>query len=376
MIVPFHKVSLAGNESAFICDALTNNSWATENSKTLRFLSNYFHPSKIYFTSSCSAALDVAIRALGISNGDEVIIPAFGYVAVANAVSINGATPVFADVLRDNGNIDIRSIENRITSKTKAVIAIHYGGNPIDLQDLLALCNEKKIYLIEDAAQAFGAHYNGKPLGLFGHIGCISFDYMKNISCGQGGLLIVNDQQLVPRVQVIYDNGTNRQDMIDGKVQHFEWVGNGNNYKINPLATYFLEAQIQKLQEITQNRLASWENYYEQLLQVSNAGHIALPRVSAGHNGHIFYVILKTEEKRNQLRTYLNEKGVFAECHYTSLPASVFGKQFTRHEIDYSNANMFCNCLLRLPLWNTISGDEIKKVTDEIVAFFYINRHV
>ncbi len=374
MIVPFHKMSLAGNESAYIREAIKNNSWATEDSSTHHFLDKYFNPSKTFLTSSCSAALEIAIRGLGICNGDEVIIPAFGYVAVANAVTINGATPVFAEILLENGNIDIRSIEKCITPKTKAVIGIHYGGNPMDMQQLMALCLERKVVLIEDAAQGFGAHFNGKPLGLLGHIGCISFDYMKNISCGQGGLLIVNDPQLISNVQIVYDNGTNKKEMVDGKVDQFEWVGNGNNYKINPIASYFLAAQIQCLQEITQYRLKSWGKYYQQLLPLAQAGHIGLPSVNDGHNGHIFYILLKTNAQRNVLRNYLKTNGISAEYHYTSLPASSFGKKFTTGESMFPNSDLYCSCLLRLPLWNTISDEEIEKVTDTIITFFTTNK--
>lgn len=200
--IPFHQPTFFREELNDLIQCTENSLWVIENKESKQFFINLFPCSTCFFTNSCSSALEIAIKALNLQQGDEVI-PGYGYVAVANAVVNNSAIPVFADVELTNGNIDSNAVSRLITPKTKAVIAIHYAGVPFAIDSLLEVCNEHKIWLIEDAAQCLGSQYNNKPLGAFGHIACISFDYMKNVTCGQGGLLIVNDPSLLPQIQSI-----------------------------------------------------------------------------------------------------------------------------------------------------------------------------
>jgi len=312
----------------------------------------------------------MAVKTLDLELGDEVIIPAFGYVAVANAVVNNGAKPVFADVLAASGNLDPHSVQAHITTRTKAVIAIHYAGNPAHIDALCKICDDAGIYLIEDAAQCIGSSYNHKPLGSFGHLSCLSFDYMKNVSCGQGGLLIVNDKSLLSQVQTIYDNGTNRFALLNGSQKYFEWVSRGNNFRINQIASHFLAGQLKSLNNITEDRLINWKLYYELLTPLKQAGKITLPENSYSHNGHIFYVVANSEVERNALRGFLRETGIFSEHHYTSLAHSAFGKQFAESGNTLLNSEKLCHQLLRLPLWYQMPEEDVRNVVSVVTDFY------
>jgi dTDP-4-amino-4,6-dideoxygalactose transaminase len=367
--IPFHKPTLIGGEEHAVLKAIHEGVWAKESSESHQFFENRFPGSKCFFTNSCSAALEIAVRSLNPGPGDEIMIPGYAYLAVANAVVNNGARPVYADVL-PNGNIDVTSVAQNLSPKTKAVIAIHYAGNPFDINALWDLCEKNGIYLIEDAAQCIGSSYNSKPLGSTGHLACFSFDYMKNVTCGQGGLLIVNDKSLLSKVQTVYDNGSNRHDMLSQSRSFFDWAGKGNNARINPLSTYFLSAQLNALKEITETRLTNW-NLYKQLLQpLEAAGKLHLPQPAEKHNGHIFYVITPDPNQRNRLRTYLREREIFCEHHYSSLAGSPYGRQFRNAGNALPNSEMLCHNLLRLPLHHQITAEEIEIVATGIESFY------
>jgi dTDP-4-amino-4,6-dideoxygalactose transaminase len=312
----------------------------------------------------------MAVGALGVGAGDEIIIPAYSYVAVANAVVNNGATPVFADVSPQTGNIEPASVAAFISPRTKAVIALHYGGSAFDIDAITKLCNENHLFLIEDAAQCIGSTYGNKPLGSFGDLACLSFDYMKNVTCGQGGLLIVNDPSLLSPVQTIFDNGTDKALMLNGSKNYFEWINKGNNYQINPMATHFLNGQLKSLKYITEDRLSKWNMYYDLLLPLQKSGEVTLPGISTGHNGHIFYLITQSKSERNDLRNYLRENGILSEHHYTSLAQSAYGKKFASKMELLNNAEQFCNQLLRLPLWYKIPEEYVKQVVSSVEAFY------
>lgn len=368
--IPFHKPTFIGGEVESIQQAIFSGNWIKDSEDCKFFFNNHFPNSNCFLTNSCSSALELAVRALGIGVGDEIIIPAFGYVAAANAVVNNGARPVFADVLLFNGNLDIESVASCITPRTKAVIAIHYAGNALDIIALLKLCNQNHIFLIEDAAQCMSSSLNNKQLGSFGHLACLSFDYMKNISCGQGGLLIVNDSSFLSATQTTYDNGTNKKPFSTGEEKKFDWVSKGSNCQINPLASYFLSVQLKSLKHITDTRLKSWNLYYQLLLPLEKMGKAILPHPLDNHNGHIFYLITDSESQRNSLRDFLRMEGVYSEQHYSSLAKSAFGRQFANPKQSIVNSERLCSCLLRLPLWNKISEEEIKRVVAHIFDFY------
>ena len=368
-IIPFNKNIFCGDEVNFL-QAVEKSDWMKESGKLLDFLGRYFSTQNCFLTNSCSSALHLSLAALDLQKGDEIIIPAFGYVAVANAVVNNGAIPVFADVGLEDCNISLESIVNCITPRTRAVIGIHYAGNAFDVQNISALCNKRGLVLIEDAAQAFGSTYLNKPLGSFGHIACISFDYMKNVTCGQGGLVIVNEKSFLEKIQILHDNGTNKHQFENGEKNHFEWVGKGFNFNINPIASYFLGMQIESIHKINEIRMASWNIYSELLKPLEGKGYLALPKVQEGHNAHIFYVREETEQARASLRNYLLSKNIISQPHYSSLAYSPFGKAFYRELNSIKNAEKLSGCLLRLPLWNTMQKEEVLTVVDAVSAYY------
>jgi dTDP-4-amino-4,6-dideoxygalactose transaminase len=367
--IPFHQPSYLSEDFVYLQKNLEADAWAVESEESITFFKNYFPDSTCFFTNSCSSALELAVRALDIGPGDEVIIPGFGYVAVANAVVNNGARPVFADVRLSDANIDPISVLSAITSRTRAIIAIDYAGVPCDTDALAAICREKGIYLIEDAAQGIGSTHRGKFLGSFGHIACMSFDYMKNISCGQGGLLIVNDKTLLHRIQTAFNNGTNRQDLLEGQQQHFDWLSRGGNYQISPIASHFIWPQLRSFKEITEKRKSHWNKYRELLKGLHTSGEISLPHLPT-HNGHIFYLLTSSEEERSALKAFLRERGIFSEQHYSSLAASTFGSRFADPTVSLKNADILCDRLLRLPLWNNIGEEQIETVSAAICSFY------
>jgi dTDP-4-amino-4,6-dideoxygalactose transaminase len=271
------------------------------------------------------------------------------------------------------GNLDINSVAQCVSEKTKAIIVLHYAGNAGNIIQLLDFCKSKGLYLIEDAAQCIGSTFDNKPLGCFGHIGCLSFDYMKNVTCGQGGLLIVNDKKFLRNVQTIYDNGTNKYALLNGEKNYFEWVGKGSNCQMNPLASHFLFVQLMALELITKNRVAKWNLYYQMLLPLMEEGKIGLNNPSLTHNGHIFYLTTRSKEERDELRMRLKERSISIQHHYSSLSNSFFGKQFNTGEISLSNSEKLCNQLIRLPLWHTISSSQIETVCSEITGFYKNN---
>jgi dTDP-4-amino-4,6-dideoxygalactose transaminase len=368
--IPFHKPTYTGEEQGCIQAAIASGNWAQISEESKLFFNDYYPSSPCFFTNSCSSALEMAVRALDIGPGDEVIIPGFSYVALANAVVNNGAVPVFADVEFPSGNIDLQSAAACITSRTRALIALHYAGNACNITGLVELCNRANIYLIEDAAQCIGSSYDSKPLGSFGQIGCLSFDYMKNITCGQGGLLVVNDRSLVKQIQTGYDNGTDRYALLNGTQKFFEWVGKGTNYQINPVASYFLAAQLRAIKPITQDRIKKWKLYDDLLRPLADRGKVILNGPEPTHNGHIFYLVTASEKERDNLRRYLREKSIFAEHHYSSLALSPFGKQFASSEREIKNSEQLCRQLLRLPLWYRITEDQIGIVASTISSFY------
>ena len=350
--------------------AVEKSDWMKESNILSEFLKRYFSTQRCFLTNSCSSALHLSVAALDLQKGDEIIIPAFGYVAVANAVVNNGAIPVFADVGLEDCNISLKSIVNCITPRTRAVIGIHYAGNAFDIQNISALCKERGLVLIEDAAQALGSTYLNKPLGSFCHIACISFDYMKNITCGQGGLIIVNEKKFLEKIQILHDNGTNKNQFESGKKDHFEWIGKGFNFNINPIASHFLGIQIESIQRINERRIENWNIYNDLLKPLESKGYIALPKVQEGHNAHIFFVREETEQARTSLRNYLLNKNIISQPHYSSLANSPFGKAFYREFNSIKNAEKISNCLLRLPLWNTMQKEEVLTVVDAISAYY------
>jgi dTDP-4-amino-4,6-dideoxygalactose transaminase len=369
--IPFFKPSLHNNFSV-----VTVENPSVFSKQTVTFFESYFNTSCFYFTNSGTSALLASLLALRMTNNDEVIIPSFSFVGLANAVVLSGAKPVFADIELPGCNINVNALSSLLTPQTKAVIAIHYAGAPCSITELQSFCKQHDLVLIEDAAQAIGSSFGGKHLGVFGDMAILSFDYMKNVSTHQGGMLVVNNEKWKEPVEVVLNNGTNKAQFYQGKIPFFEWVALGANLSMPPIATYLLEPQLANLSTINNKRKALWQLYHELLNPLALAGSFILPTPLSNHNAHIFYLILPDSATTHSLNSFLNSKNIVSQTHYAALHLSQFASAREFASAALPNFERLNNRLLRLPLWNEMSSEEVMLVVENVKAFFKENKAV
>lgn len=322
-------------------------------------------------TPSCTAALEMAAILADFEPGDEVILPSFTHVGTANAFARAGANLVFADSEAEHPNISAASIRQKLSPRTKALVVVHYAGMACDMEAILQICEENGLLLIEDAAHAIGASYKGRNLGSFGQLAAFSFHETKNITCGQGGMLVVNDPKFWPRAKVIWENGTNRAAFFEGKVNQYSWVDIGSSYTLSDLNAAYLHAQLLGFESIKSRRMQLWQTYHQALSGLEAAGKFQLPHPAVGqdHNAHIFYLILPSQTLRDALIAHLAKQGAMAVFHYVPLHSSpYFIDQHPGEALP--NCDRFGGCLLRLPLYHALSNETQAKVLQSIQDFF------
>lgn len=372
-MIPFNQPFLTGQETTYLIDAV-NSKKISGNGKYTQMCHDYFvnhyHFRKCLLTSSCTDALEMAAILADIKEGDEVIVPSFTFVSTANAFVLRGAQIVFADSYSDNPNMDANQIEKLITKNTKAIVPVHYAGISCDMDKIMAIAAKYNLIVIEDAAQAIDSYYNGKPLGSIGHLSAFSFHETKNIISGEGGMLVVNNDDLAPRSEIIWEKGTNRSAFFRGEVDKYGWVDIGSSFLPSEIIAAFLYAQLENLQEIQNKRKKIWNNYFQSLQHLAPA-KIKLPVIPdyATNNAHMFYIILENNQIRQKLIEYLKEKNIHCVFHYQSLHKSPF---YLKNNIEkhLPNSDFFSDCLLRLPFYFTLSEMEQTLITDEISKFF------
>jgi dTDP-4-amino-4,6-dideoxygalactose transaminase len=324
---------------------------------------------KAWLTSSCTSALEIIARLLHLKEGDEVIFPAFTHVGTVDPFVKAGATPVWADIRADTLNINEQLLPCLLSGRTKALVAVHYGGVACDLDYLQDFCLQHGLILIEDAAQSIGAGYKTTSLGSFGNLAAISFHQTKNIHCGEGGALLINDPAFVAEAQLMRDRGTNRADFERGRVDRYTWQISGSNYLLSELQAAFLYAQMQCLENVTQRRLALWSAYYEAFSQFLPADK--LPRLTKEFrpNGHCFYLLTDSQEQRAALIRYLRDHGVEAVFHYQALhKAPIWRNAFAGTELPVTER--VCDTILRLPLHYDLTFADISLVTGLVETFY------
>jgi dTDP-4-amino-4,6-dideoxygalactose transaminase len=321
-------------------------------------------------THSCTAALELAMLLIDLAPGDEVIMPSFTFASTANAVALRGAVPVFVDIRADTLNIDERLVEAAVTPRTRAIIPVHYAGVACDMSVLLDIGRRRGIAVIEDAAQAFNATWQGKPLGTLGTLGAISFHETKNITGGEGGCLLVNDLDLLDRALIGRDKGTNRAAFQQGRVAHYTWAELGSAHTLPEMAAAFLYAQLQKAASITARRKSLWSRYNGLLRPLADAGKIRLPSVPDGcdHNAHIYYILAPTASRRDALMKTLNEAGIGATFHYVPLHCSPAGTRYGRPGSALSNTEDCAARILRLPLFPSLTEEQQDRVCTVLAA--------
>lgn len=371
--IPFNKPPYTGVEESYVLDAIRSNKLSGDGdyTKKCQHWFDFELGSQTLMVSSCTHALEVSALIIGVKPGDEVIMPSYTFVSTANAFVMRGAKIIFVDIDPATLNLDIDQVEQAITSRTKAIVAVHYAGISCDMDRLVLLALRHQIFLIEDAAQAIFSTYKGKPLGTFGQIAAFSFHETKNVtSGGEGGLLIVNDPTLFQSAEIFREKGTNRNKFFRGEVDKYSWLDIGSSYLASELQAAYLWGQLTCKNELYTARLEAW-NYYMDLLSkiLPKESLPYIPR-SNSHNGHIFYIKAKNLDERSNLLYFLKENGVGAVFHYVPLHTSVAGKKYGRfHGVD-QHTTLESERVVRLPLFHGISKNEIKFVVDKIKQFY------
>lgn len=327
---------------------------------------------KVLMTTSGTSALEMAALLADIKPGDEVIMPSYTFVSTANAFVLRGATIVFVDIRPDTMNIDENLIEDAITEKTKAIVPVHYGGIACEMDTICDIAKRHNLVVVEDAAQGVMSFYKGRALGSIGDFGCYSFHETKNYSMGEGGAVLVNHEKNVERAEIIREKGTNRTKFFRGQVDKYTWVDLGSSYLQSELNCAYLYAQIENPDIINNDRLQSWNTYYELLTTLKEKGCIDLPVVPEGcvHNAHMFYIKTKDLEERSKLIAFLKENGIGAVFHYIPLHSSPAGQQFGRFHGEDKYTTKESERLLRLPMYYGLEKKDIEYVVSKIKEFY------
>ena len=328
---------------------------------------------KTLLTSSCTHALEIAAILINIQPGDEVIMPSYTFVSTANAFVLRGARIVFVDIRPDTMNIDETKIEKAITNKTKAIVPVHYAGVSCEMDEIMRLARKHNLYVIEDAAQGMMSTYKGKHLGSIGHIGAYSFHETKNYtSGGEGGLLIVNIEELALRAEIIREKGTNRSQYFRGMVDKYSWIDVGSSYLPSELQAAYLWGQLEIAETVNIDRLKKWNFYFQHLKRLAELTRIELPSIPAGinQNAHMFYIKVKDLNERTLLLEHLKQSEITAVFHYVPLHSSIAGQKYSIFHGKDSYTTSESEKLVRLPLYFNISEDSIKKIISEIYSFY------
>jgi len=377
-MIPFNRPPHTGNEDQFVLAAMRSDKISGNGAygrKCQQWFEQHLDCAKTLLTPSCTQALEMAALLIEIQPGDEVIMPSYTFVSTANAFVLRGAKIVFVDIRPDTMNIDETLIEAAITEKTKAIVPVHYAGVGCDMETILDIANRYNLYVIEDAAQGMMSTYQGKPLGTFGHMAAYSFHETKNFtSGGEGGLLIINDERFIHRAEIIREKGTNRSQFFRGQVDKYSWVDIGSSYLPSEIQAAYLWGQLEKANEITQNRLATWVNYWHGLAELAQEGLFELPTIpeKCQHNGHMFYIKVRDLDQRTALLDHLKADNVYAVFHYVPLHSAPAGLRFGGfHGVD-AFTTQESDRLLRLPLFYGLDEVSANHIIQSVKNFFCI----
>jgi len=359
--IPFNKPFLTEDEAHNIRKACFNNVLAGEGyftKKCQQWLEENLATKKAFLTHSCTAALEMAAILADIKPGDEVIMPSYTFVSTANAFVLRGGVPVFVDIRPDTMNIDEKLIEKAITNRTKAIIPVHYAGVGCEMDTIMAIAGRHKLLVIEDAAHCVKATYKGRELGSIGHLGALSFHETKNIICGEGGALLINDKRFFDRAEIIWQKGTDRKAFQQRKVDKYTWRDIGSSFLPGEITAAFLWAQMQKAAQITRKRLVSWQRYHELLAPLEKAGKFNRPIVpkECEHNAHMYYILLDSLKQREQKLKKLEREGVNAVFHYVPLHSSPAGKRYGKLAGKLPVTEDISERIVRLPLFIGLTG--------------------
>ena len=376
MKIPFNKPPYTGNEEKYVIESMKSSKISGDGDftkKCHKWFEEKLECKKVLLTTSCTHALEMAAILLDIKEGDEVIMPSYTFVSTANAFVLRGAKIVFVDIRPDTMNIDETKIEEAITSKTKVIVPVHYAGVACEMDTIMDIAKRYNLFVVEDAAQGMMSKYKDKALGTIGHLGTFSFHETKNYtSAGEGGLLIINDENFVHRAEIIREKGTNRSLFFRGMVDKYSWVDIGSSYLMNDVSAAYLWGNLEKADEINQNRLNSWQKYYDGLKELENRGFIELPKIPDGcvQNAHMFYIKVKDLEERTALLDYLKRNDIYAVFHYVPLHSSEAGLKFSLFSKEDIYTTKESDKLIRLPMYFGLDNKDIEKIIYKIKIYF------
>lgn len=373
-LIPFNRPGLVGNELRYVADAITRGHTAGDGAyskKCHAFLEEVLGVRRALLTTSCTHALEMAALLLDIQPGDEVIVPSFTFVSTVNAFALRGARPVFADIRPDTFNLDENQVEALVTPKTRAILPVHYAGVACEMDCIMQVASRHGLAVVEDNAHGLFAEYKGKKLGTFGGLSTQSFHETKNIICGEGGALLINDEKYVERAEIIREKGTNRSRFYRGQVDKYTWVDVGSSFLPSDVLAAFLYAQLEKYLQITETRRVIWEQYARALTPWAAQHGVQLPYCPPGckQSYHMFYLVLPSLEVRTALIDFLRARGVMSVFHYQPLHLSEMGRKFGGKDGQCPVTELAGDRLVRLPFFNELSIRDQDRVVDGILAF-------
>jgi len=371
--IPFNRPAIVGDELANISAAIQNGHASGDGDFTRKchdLLERLIGAPRVLLTTSCTHALEMAALLLDLKPGDEVIVPSFTFVSTVNAFVLRGAVPVFADIRPDTLNIDEDRLPDLITARTKAIVVVHYAGVACNMDAIVRLAAEHDLAVVEDNAHGLFGRYRGRPLGSFGALATQSFHETKNITCGEGGALVVNDPSYIERAEIIREKGTDRSKFFRGEVDKYTWVDVGSSYLPSDLLAAFLYAQLEASDDTQLKRRRVWERYHQGLSAWAREHGVGTPVVPAEceHPSHMYYLVMPSEQVRNELMLRLRGLGILSTFHYQPLHLSAMGQRFGGKTGDCPVTESICNRLVRLPFYSDLGERSQNQVIDGVLS--------
>jgi dTDP-4-amino-4,6-dideoxygalactose transaminase len=379
-MIPFNKPPYTGDEEKYVIEATRSLAMAGDglfSKRCEKWFENNFNVKKCLLTPNCTQALEMSAILINVQPGDEIIMPSYTFVSTANAFVLRGAKIVFVDIRPDTMNIDENKIEAAITSKTKAIVVVHYAGVSCEMDTIMETSKKHNLYVIEDAAQGMMSTYKGKALGTIGHIGAYSFHETKNYtSGGEGGLLLLNDESFIERAEVIREKGTNRSKFFRGMIDKYSWVDVGSSYLPSELQAAYLWGQIDNAELINQKRLSLWNRYKANLTFLADNGLIQLPHIPENcvHNAHMFYIKISDIKTRTELIIDLKKSNVTSVFHYIPLHSATAGLKFGVFSGTDINTTTESEKILRLPMYYSLSVEDVDNICSLISRYYELNK--
>lgn len=375
MIVPFNKPHIPENALKYIEEVMINRKFSGDGPFTKnchKWFNSTFGVKKSLLTTSCTHALEIASLLTDIKPGDEVIMPSFTFVSTANAFVLRGAKIVFVDIRPDTMNMDENLIEQALSEKTKTIVPVHYAGVSCEMDKINEIASKNKIFVIEDAAQGMMSTYKDRYLGTLGDMGCFSFHETKNYNAGEGGAILLSKDKFFKKAEIIREKGTDRAAFFRGETDKYSWVDMGSSYLPSEFNAAFLYPQLERTEEINAVRHRLWQNYKKAFLSIEEKYGIKLPYVPeyCSHNGHIFYIVMRSEKQRNSYMNHMKNSGIQTTFHYVPLHSSSAGKKYGRFSGKDNHTSRISTHLVRLPIFYNMSNNQQEYVIEETLKFF------